>query len=195
MEIGEATHIEFERRAHKAVNKRHAKGWAALLVFLLVPLPIVRGQEPQKATTAQSEGKKVFEGLKSLAGVWQGTIMGIQMTFTLRAASSGTTLLLEGHAEAGTPPNHEITVLYFEGDRLLATHYCDNGSRSRFDAKMSADAQRIDLSFVDVTSTRGGYLKDMAFTVIDANRQTIEGTFVMPDGKQVPMRGDFQRTK
>jgi hypothetical protein len=35
----------------------------------------------------------------------------------------------------------------------------------------------------------------MTFSTIDANNITIEGTFATPDGKVVPLRGDFQRSK
>ena len=191
----EVTNADLARRTGKRFEKRRPTRWAALLICLAVSVSAGRAQEPQQASSSQSDAKKVFEGLKALAGSWQGTIMGIPITFTIRAASSGTALLIEGHTDAGSPPNHEITMLYFEGDRLLATHYCDNGSRSRFEGKASADAKRIELNFVDVTSTRGGYLKDMAFTIVDGNRQTIEGSFIMPDGKPVAMRGDFQRGK
>jgi hypothetical protein len=62
--------------------------------------------------------------------------------------------------------------------------------------KMSADAKAIELTFLDLTgSTRGGYLKGMVFTVVDANHHTVEGTFVMPDGKPVQLRGEFRREK
>jgi hypothetical protein len=134
--------------------------------------------------------------MKSLTGTWRGTVMEIPMTFTIRPTSSGTTVLHEGHAEGGTAPNHEITMFYLEGDRLLATHYCDGGNRSRLEGKVSADAKTIEFGFLDVTgSTRGGYVKGMVFTLIDANRHTVEATFVTPDGKAIPLRGDFQRDK
>ena len=94
------------------------------------------------------------------------------------------------------PPNHEITMFYVEGDRLLATHYCDAGNRSRLEGKMSPDGKTIEFSFLDVAgSTRGGYLKGMVFTMIDANHHTAEFTFVMPDGKPIQLRGEFTRTK
>jgi hypothetical protein len=149
-----------------------------------------------KTIAAQSDAKKAFEKLKTLAGSWQGAIMGISINFTIRAASSGTAILHEGNTDGGGPPNHEITMFYMEGDRLLSTHYCDAGNRSRFEGKMSPDGKAIEFSFLDVTgSTRGGYLKGLVFTLIDANHHTAELTFVMPDGKPIPLRGEFQRTK
>ena len=87
--------------------------------------------------------------------------MDIPINFTIRAASSGTAILHEGNTSGGGPPNHEITMFYLDGDRLLATHYCDAGNRSRLEGKMSPDGKTIEFSFLDVAgSTRGGYLKE-----------------------------------
>jgi hypothetical protein len=170
-----------------------------LLICLLAPAAIVFAQDsPTKSVSAPSDAKKAFEKLKTLTGSWQGVIMGISINFTIRAASSGTAILHEGQRDGngGDPPNHEITMFYVEGDRLLSTHYCDAGNRSRFEGKMSSDGKTIEFSFLDVAgSTRGGYLKGMAFTIIDADHHKAELTFVMPDGKAIPLSGDFQRTK
>ena len=68
------------------------------------------------------------------------------------------------------PPKNEITMFYRDGDRLLATHYCDGGNRSNMEGKLSADGKTIEFSFLEVVgSTRGGYLKDMVITMIDAD--------------------------
>ncbi len=168
-----------------------------LLLCLLASATVVFSQgNPPTAVPPQYDAKKALNTLKTLAGSWQGTIMGISITFTIRAASSGTTVLHEGNAAGGGPPNQEITMFYLDGDRLLATHYCDAGNRSHMEAKMRPDGKTMELSFLEVVgSTRGGYLKAMAFTLNDANHHTVEATFVMPDGKPIPLRGEFRRTK
>lgn len=86
-----------------------------------------------------SDAQKAFDNLKKLAGSWQGAIMGISINVTIRLASSGTAILHEATTDGGHPPNHEITMFYVDGDRLLATHYCDGGNRARFDGKMSPE--------------------------------------------------------
>jgi hypothetical protein len=167
-----------------------------ILFILFAATAVAFAQGPPKTIAAQSDAKKAFEKLKTLAGSWQGAIMGISINFTIRAASSGTAILHEGNTDGGGPPNQEITMFYVDGDRLLSTHYCDAGNRSRFEGKMSPDGKTIEFSFLDVTgSTRGGYLKDMVFTMIGANHHTAQLTFVMPDGKPIPLRGEFTRTK
>ena len=173
-----------------------------LLVCILVS--IARGQSnaptpnPTNAA-AQSDAKKAFEKMKTLAGSWQGTIMGIPLNLTIRLASSGTAILHEGNRSGEGrpgPPDHEITMFYLDGDRLLATHYCDAGNRPRFEGKLSQDGKTIEFSFLDVVGgTQGGLVKRMAFTIVDANKHILEFTFILPDRKPMQLRGEFERTK
>ena len=109
--------------------------------------------------------------------------------------SSGSTILHE--ADSGSPPpNHEITTFYVDGDRLLATHYCDAGNRVRWEGKMSPDGKTFEFSFLDVAGgTQRGFVKRTVFTIIDANKQIVELTYIMPDGKPVVARGEFGRTE
>lgn len=171
------------------------------ILFCLICLPasasVVLGQDkPSPAAVTQSDAKKAFEKLKTLTGSWQGTVMDISINFTIRAVSSGTTILHEGNTDGGGPPNHEITIFYIDGDRLLATHYCDAGNQARFEGRMASDGKKIEFNFLDVAgSTRGGLVKRMVFTLIDTNKHVIEFTFIMPNGKPIELRGEFQRAK
>jgi len=169
-----------------------------MLTFLICLLTAdVFGQDnPPKTAGAQSDAKKAFEKLKTLVGSWQGTVMDIPINFTIRAASSGTAILHEGNTSGGRPPNHEITMFYLDGDRLLATHYCDAGNRPRFDGKLLPNGKTIEFSFLDVVGpTQGGLVKRMGFSPIDADKHVVEFTFIMPNGKAIELRGEFQRTK
>ena len=168
-----------------------------LLICLLAPVAVVFAQDnPPKSASAQSDAQKAFEKMKTLAGSWQGTVMGMSINVTIRLASSGTAILHEATGDGKRPPNHEITMFYLDGDRLLATHYCDGGNRARFEGKMSPDEKTSEFNFLDVAgSTRGGLVKHMAFTMIDANKHVVEFTFIKPDGKPIELRGEFERTK
>ena len=149
-----------------------------------------------QTTNPPSEAQKAFDNMKKFAGSWQGTIMGISINVTIRLASSGTAILHEATTDGGRPPNHEITMFYVEGDRLLATHYCDGGNRARFEGKVSPDGKMSEFNLLDVAgSTKGGLVKRMAFTVIDENKHVVEFTFIKPDGKPIELRGEFERTK
>src|SRR6266446_1904592 len=166
-----------------------------LFIIILAAAAAEFSQETPKNVTPQSDAQKAFEKLKTLSGSWQGTVMNIPINFTIRAASSGTAILHEGNTEKGVP-NHEITMFYVEGDRLLATHYCDAGNRSNMEGKMSADGTSVEFNFLDVAgSMKGGLLKRMMFTMIDANKHVVEFTLIMPKGKTVELHCEFQRTK
>jgi hypothetical protein len=183
-------------RPIKRFGELTLKGLAALLICLLALASAALAQGPQKTAAVQSDAQKAFKQMKTLAGSWQGTVRGISINFTIRAASSGTAILHEGNTVGGGPPNHEITMFYLDGDRLLATHYCDAGNRANWEGKMSPDEKAIKFSFLDVVgSTKGGYLKDMVITMVDADHHIVEFTFVMPDGKPIQLRGEFQRDK
>jgi hypothetical protein len=185
-------------RRFRAGGGRMRRILPALLICLVAGCGASVAQtttSPQKNTAAPSDAKKLFDQMKTLAGTWHGTIMGISINVTIRVASSGTAILHEATTDGGGPPNHEITMFYVEGDRLLAMHYCDGGNRARFEGKMSADGKTSEFSFLDVAgSTRGGLVKRMAFTTIDANKHLVEFTFVKPDGNPIDLRGEFERT-
>ena len=172
----------------------------ALLICLVVVMgratSVAQTTSPPNNTAAQSDAQKTFDQMKTLAGSWHGTIMGIPIDVTIRLASSGTAILHEATTDGGRPPNHEITMFYVEGDRLLATHYCDGGNRARFEGKMSPDGKASEFNFLDVAgSTKGGLVKRMVFTVVDPNKHIVEFTFIKPDGKAIELRGEFERTR
>lgn len=165
-----------------------------VLVIILISASVMRAQSPAQTPVPQPEAKKAFEKLRSFSGEWSGSIMGIPMAFTIRPASSSTSILYEGHTEKGGPPDHEITMFYIDGNRFLGTHYCDAGNRTQLEGKMAADGNKIEFSFLEVQgSTRGGYLKSWTFHFVDPSRHTVEAVFVTPDGKPITFRGEFQR--
>lgn len=179
---------------------QRAKFLPALMICLVVALwcgtSVAQTTAPAPNVAPQSDAKQAFEKMKTLAGSWHGTIMNIPIDLTIRLTSSGNAILHEANTNGGSPPNHEITMFYVEGDRLLATHYCDGGNRARLEGKVSPDGKAIEFSFLDVAgSTRGGLVKHMVFTTIDADKHLVEFTFIMPNGNPIELRGEFQRTK
>jgi hypothetical protein len=177
---------------------------ATLLPAILICLMMLMGRGTSVAQTmsnptnaaAPSDAQKAYDKMKTLAGAWQGTVMGMSLNITIRLASSGTAILSEGTGDGKRPPDHEITMFYVEGDRLLATHYCDAGNRSRMEGKVSPDADAVEFNTVDVAGgTQRGFTKRMVFTIIDANKYIGELTYILPDGKAVEARGEFQRLK
>ena len=189
-----------ERPISSLVNRVSGRVPTLLLICLLAHIGhgTSVAQDPTPKPTppaAQSDAQKAFEKMKTLAGSWQGTVMGMSINVTIVVASSGNAVMHEATAGGGRPPDHEITMFYLEGDRLLATHYCDAGNRARLEGKMSPDGKTVEFTFLDVAgSTKGGLVKRLAFTTIDADHHVIGLTFIMPNGKPVEVRGEFQRT-
>lgn len=167
-----------------------------LLICLLAPAAVVFAQDnPPTSVSAQSNAKKAFEKLKTLAGSWEGKIADLSVQVTIRGTAFGSAIMHDatGHNKPG---NHEITMIYLEGDRLLMTHYCDAGNRQRLEGKLTPDGKTVEFGLLDVVGgTQRGFAKRIAFTMIDESHHVVELTFSMPDGKPVEARGEFQRTK
>jgi hypothetical protein len=158
---------------------------------------------------AQSDAKKSFDQLKTLAGNWQGPVTvdppqpdmghGTVTNVSLRITSRGNALVHE-MGEAGKPDDpmkydHPVTMLYLENDRLLLTHYCDAGNRPRMTARSSKDGKTVEFDFVDVAgSTQYGHMHHAVFTIIDDKHHTEDWTYMMPGDKPVHAHLDL-RTK
>ena len=159
----------------------------ALLICLLAQAgfgPAVAQMSHTAAAPAQTDAQKAFERLKTLAGSWQGSVMGIgAVNFTIRVTSSGNAILHE--ATGAGRPDDPITMFYVEGERLLLTHYCDAGNRPRMEGKMSPDGKTIEFTLVDISgSTQRGYMSHVVINIIDADHHTEGSTWVLPGGRQ-----------
>jgi hypothetical protein len=160
------------------------------------------------AALAQSDAQKSFTQLKTLAGVWKGSITttppmpemdGKAMWVTLRVTSRGNALIHE-MKDPSKPDDVEhddpITTMYLDGGRLLLTHYCDAGNRPRMSAKLSPDGKTVEFELVDVSGgNENGHMHHSVFTLIDANHHTEDWTYMMPGDKPVLAHLDLQRTK
>ncbi len=164
----------------------------AILIILVATAAVASPQEPPKTASAPSDAKKAFNTIKTLAGSWQGSIGDLSTQVTIRVTSAGGAIM----HDAFMAKTNKITMFYLEGDRLLLTHYGGEGNRPRFEGKLTPDGKSIEFSFLDVAGgTQRGLMKRMMFTIVDANNHVIEVTYILPDGKAVEARGEFQRTK
>jgi len=169
-----------------------------MLIVLAAAATVVSAQEmsmpvPQTAPS-QTDAQKAFERLKTLAGSWQGTIMGMTVQETIRVTSRGNAILHEMTSSA--MPDNPITMIYVDGDRLLLTHYCDSGNRPRMVGKISPDGNTVEFNLVDITgNTDKGFMNRIVFTLVDANHHNGESTFMLPGNKSLGVKGAFERTK
>ena len=168
----------------------------AILIILVATAAVALPQQmPMPKTSGpQSDAQKAFEKLKTLAGSWEGSIMGMPVQVTIRVTSSGNAILHEG-TSSGMKDN-PITMLYVDSDRLLLTHYCDSGNRPRMQGKLSPDGKTVTFDFLDVSGNAQRFLMhDAAFTLIDANHHIEEWTYIVSGKPPIRGRAEFQRTK
>jgi hypothetical protein len=150
-----------------------------------------------------SAAQKSFDQIKNLAGSWEGRIStvppqaeidGKLMQVSLRVTSMGNALVHEMTGDGR--PDHPVTMVYLDGDRLLLTHYCDAGNRPRMVGKTSPDGKTVEFDFLDVDGgTQYGHMHHAVFTAVDANHHTEEWTYMQPGDKPVRAHVDLQRTK
>jgi hypothetical protein len=169
-----------------------------ILIILCAATTVVSAQGVSmpmpKTAGSQSDAQKAFEKLKTLAGSWQGSVMGMSVQATIRVTSRGNAILHEMTSSA--MPDNPITMIYVDGDRLLLTHYCDAGNRPRMEGKISPDGNSVEFNLVDITgNTERGFMNRVAFTIVDANHHNEESTWVLPGNKPFRATGNLQRTK
>src|SRR5437763_14247023 len=143
-----------------------------ILIILIAATTVVFPQEMRmpmpKTAGPQSDAQKAFEKLKTLAGSWQGSVMGMSVQTTIRVTSRGNAILHE--VTSIGLQDDPITMIYVDGDRLLLTHYGDSGNRPRMEEKLSPDGNSVEFNLVDITgSTQRGFMNRIVFTFVDAN--------------------------
>jgi len=168
-----------------------------ILIILVATAAVALPQQMPmpKASGPQSDAQKAFEKLKTLAGTWEGTYMGMSGNVTIRVTSTGNAILHE--MTASGRPDDPITMIYVDGDRLLLTHFCDSGNRPRMQGKLSPDGNTVTFDFLDVSGNAEKFLMhDVMFTMVDADHH-IEAFAYSLNGKP-PIHApgmQLQRTK
>jgi hypothetical protein len=93
---------------------------------------------------------QAFDKLKTLAGRWEATTEKGKASASFQVVSGGTALL----ERTDMPGEKEmITVYHLDGNRLLLTHYCEEGNQPRMQAaSFDPKTNEIDFSFLDATN-------------------------------------------
>ena len=173
-----------------------------IIVVLLLVVSVFSLQS-SNAASPMPDAEKSFAAMKNLAGTWQGLlttvpefpdIKGNIATITLKVTSRGHAIM---HEMTHTMmPDDPITMIYLDGQKLFATHYCDAGNRPRMEGKLSADGKIVQFDFVDLSgSNENGHMHNVVFTPIDANHHTEDWTFMLPGDKSVRAHFDLKRIK
>ncbi len=155
-----------------------------------------------------SDAQKSFDKMKTFAGEWEGSFtldppdpdmkMDKLIHISLRITSRGNAIVHEMQ-EAGSPLDpgkydHPVTMIYLDSDRLTLVHYCDAGNRPRMTARASADSNKVEFDFLDLSGgNEMGHMYHAVFTAVDANHHIEDWTYMMPGDK--PMHGHVELTR
>jgi hypothetical protein len=130
-----------------------------------------------------------FDQLKALQGTWKGSNgKGHEEAVTFRLIANGG--VLQQDTQAGDDPTGKgrmSTMYQIDGDRLLATHYCNTGTTPRLLATGFDDAAHtVTFSYLDgvnLASRDHGHMDKMVLHLVDANHFTTRWTWY-EDGKE-----------
>ncbi len=129
-----------------------------------------------------------WQTIKSLAGNWEGFVeMDSKKTPTtveMRLTGDASAVM---HVMSKDTPHEMVTMFHPDGERLLATHYCDAHNQPRMALVKSQAPNQIAFEFVDGTNIKPGdtYMKRLVLTIIDADHHSETWTS-MVDGKETP---------
>lgn len=135
---------------------RPGNGFALAFLLVLVPfrgLSSPAGQIPKVPQTAEPDAAgMLFERLKGLEGVWEGTsTRGWEARVEYRLIARGSALMGVSEYEAH-PGDAMATVYYRDSDEVGLTHYCVAGNQPRLAAtEIEASGRRATFTWVGGT--------------------------------------------
>jgi hypothetical protein len=121
------------------------------------------------------EARALFERLKRLQGKWKGTsTKGWSDRVLVQVIAGGSVILFDSF---DAHPNEKmLTIVHFDRDRLLLTHYCVAGNQPRMQATSISDGgSRATFSFLDATnlpSRDTGHMDSVKFQFRDDDHYT-----------------------
>lgn len=102
------------------------------------------------AATPASRAEAAFARLSALVGRWKGRFHnGREHEVTYRLTAGGTVLM---ETWALSPTRESLTLYHLDGDALVATHYCPQGTQPRLQLATGGDHDRLSFEFRDGTS-------------------------------------------
>ena len=141
-------------------------GLAAAAALVSSPAP---AQEPRP----QLPAAQAFARLSALAGTWSGEWAdGRSHSVNFRLSANGTVLV---ETWSLGPTRESITVYHLDGDRLLATHYCPQGTQPRLALTAASGPDRLDFALIDGSNLSvPGRSHQHAFTIRLQGRDRFE---------------------
>lgn len=155
------------------MNRRSAVS-SGLAVTTLFTAFLVNAQRVPAVKT-----NPAFEGLKSLAGAWEGqSSNGATATVEYQIVSNGSAIMERLH------PHDElemITMYSADGQRVSATHYCNVGNQPQMQtAELSGSPQKLTFNYVRATNLAGdsdGHMAQLTLVLLGPNHLDQEWNF------------------
>jgi hypothetical protein len=117
-----------------------------IVLRVMMALALAAAFAPALATTP---AESAFARLQTLAGRWEGTFPDGRTHQVEYRTTAGGTVLVETWALA--PGRESMTLYHLDGTRLLATHYCPQGTQPRLALLPASTAEALEFGFVDGT--------------------------------------------
>jgi len=182
------------------MTTRSSRWWAGILLIGIAALA-------SGAEKAAERGAKNASA-PDLDGVWQGRVTsdspqsgfdGKIIRVKLRVTSSGHAIVHEMR-EAGVPetPDHmgDITILYLDGEHLMAQHFCDADNRPLMEAIASPDPTTIKFDLIGINGNlQLGYIHDVGLKAIAPGHHTEDWTYIFSGNRSVHVHFDLERVK
>jgi hypothetical protein len=101
------------------------------------------------AQQAVFDDHSAFAVLKQLAGEWTGTYDNEPVTLRYEVTAAGSTLVETSYPGG---EEEELTLIWMDGDTLVAQHFCTFGNQPRYRFKEANQPGMVSLSFDGGTS-------------------------------------------
>lgn len=128
----------------------------------------------------------LFERMKKLEGDWRGkSTKGWEDVSRVKVIAKGSAILFDSFD--AHPNETMLTLVHWDLDRLLLTHYCVAGNQPRLEAtSFEDDGRKVTFAFVDATnlpSRNKGHMDKLVMRFIDDSHYTSQWTWYQ-DGKE-----------
>jgi hypothetical protein len=130
--------------------------------------------------------RTLFERMKKLEGDWRGkSTKGWEDQSTVKVIAKGSAILFTSFD--AHPNETMLTLVHWDLDRVLLTHYCVAGNQPRLEAtSIEDDGRKVTFTFVDATnlpSRNKGHMDKLVMRFIDDSHYTSQWTWYQ-DGKE-----------
>jgi hypothetical protein len=116
------------------------------ICFLLLAVPLSARAAASTAVPADA----AFARLSGLVGQWNGTLADGRVHAVSYRLTAGDSVLVETWTMS--PTRESMTMYHLDGDSLIATHYCPQGTQPRLQLEASSTPAKLSFRLRDGTS-------------------------------------------